>query len=57
MLARLLSAQEISFDPPFSQEKFFAIRNLLLFEKACPERDHREGKGEIFTMRNVLGQS
>jgi hypothetical protein len=57
MFARLLSAQEISFDPPFSQEKFFAIRNLLLFEKACPERDHREGKGEFFTIRNVLGQS
>jgi hypothetical protein len=57
MFARLLSAQEISLDPPFSQGKFFAIRNLLLFEKACPERDRTEGKGEIFTIRNVLGQS
>ena len=57
MFARLLSAQEISLVTSFSQGKFFAIRNLLLFEKACPERDRREGKGEIFTIRNVLGQS
>jgi hypothetical protein len=57
MFARLLSAQEISLVPSFSQGKFFAIKYLLLFEKACPERDRREGKGEIFTTRNMLGQS
>lgn len=57
MFARLLSAQEISLVPSFLQGKFFAIKYLLLFEKACPERDRTEGKGEIFTIRNVLGQS